>query len=228
MSIKGDREERTLLIRQLKYTEDILKRFGMENCKPVSTHIEPGKRFQNSQDDDELNSTMVYQQAIGCLTYLSTATRRPDIAIAVSILSRFMSKPSKEHWSGVKRIFRYLKGTLNFGLKFTVDERNLELIGFSDADWAGDLDTRHSTSGYIFKIRNSTFSWCSKKQITVAKSTPEAEYVALALLPKRPFGYVICYLILDRKSLQQHISLRIIKEQFNLQKPKVSRQNQAY
>ena len=92
-----------------------------------------------------------------------------------------MSKPNKEHWSGVKRIFRYLKGTLDFGLKFSMNEGNAELIGFSDADWAGDLNTRHSTSGYIFQIGSSTVSWCSKKQATVAKSTTEAEYVALAL-----------------------------------------------
>ena len=74
-----------------------------------------------------------------------------------------------------------MKGTLDFGLKFFVDEGNLQLIGFSDADWAGDIDTRHSTSGYVFQIGNSTISWCSKKQITVAKSTTEAEYVSLAL-----------------------------------------------
>ena len=180
MSIKRDRENRTLSIGQSRYTKEILRKFGMENCKPVSTPIETGKRFQSSQDNDELFNINIYQQAVGCLTYLSTATR-PDIAVAVNKLSRFMSKPNQEHWSGVKRIFRYLKGTLDFGLKFSVDEGNLQLIGFSDADWAGDIDTRHSTSGYIFQIGNSTISWCSKKQITVAKSTTEAEYVSLAL-----------------------------------------------
>ena len=177
MSIKRDRENRTLLIGQPRYTKEILRKFGMENCKPVSTPIESEKRFQSSQDYDELFDVNIYQQAVGCLTYLSTATR-PDIAVAVNKLSRFMSKPNQEHWNGVKRIFRYLKGTLDFGLKFFVDEGNLQLIGFSDTDWAGDIDTRHSTSGYIFQIGNSTISWCSKKQITVAKSTTEAEYVS--------------------------------------------------
>ena len=180
MSITRNRESRTLLIRQPRYTKEILRKFGMDECKPVSTPMESGKRFQSSQDNEELFDINAYQQAIGCLTYLSTATR-PDIAVAVNILSRFMSKPNKEHWSGVKRIFRYLKGTLDFGLKFSMNEGNAELIGFSDADWAGDLNTRHSTSGYIFQIGSSTVSWCSKKQATVAKSTTEAEYVALAL-----------------------------------------------
>ena len=184
MSITRNRESRTLLIRQPRYTKEILRKFGMDECKPVSTPMESGKRFQSSQDNEELFDINAYQQAIGCLTYLSTATR-PDIAVAVNILSRFMSKPNKEHWSGVKRIFRYLKGTLDFGLKFSMNEGNAELIGFSDADWAGDLNTRHSTSGYIFQIGSSTVSWCSKKQATVAKSTTEAESVALALATQK-------------------------------------------
>ena len=109
--------------------------------------------------------------------YASTATR-PDIAVAVGILSQFMSDPSSGHWMGVKRLLRYIKGTLNYGLKFTADGSEHDLYGFSDADWAGDVDTRRSTSGYVFKVANSTVSWCSKKQATVAKSTTEAEYVA--------------------------------------------------
>ena len=81
----------------------------------------------------------------------------------------------------VKRIFRYIKRTLNFGLKFSNDDSERQLYGFSDADWAGDIDTRHSTSDYVFKIANSTVSWCSKRQSSVAKSTTEAEYIALSL-----------------------------------------------
>ena len=119
----------------------------------------------------------IYQQAIGCLTYASVCTR-PDIAAAVSSLSQFMSQPSVDHWSGVKRILRYIKGTLNYGLIFT--EGDSVLRGYSDADWAGDLDTRRSTSGYVFMIGDSTVSWSSKRQATVAKSTTEAEYVALS------------------------------------------------
>ena len=90
-----------------------------------------------------------------------------------------MSDPSKEHWTGIKRLLRYIKGTLNFGLKFRAhgDE---ELYGYSDANWAGDVDTRRSTSGYVFKIADSTISWSSRKQATVAKSTTEAEYVSLS------------------------------------------------
>ena len=91
-----------------------------------------------------------------------------------------MSRPSKDHWIGVKRVLRYLKGTLNYGLKFSAHDEDPELIGYSDADWAGDVDTRRSTSGYVFQIGRSTVSWSSRKQATVAKSSTEAEYVALS------------------------------------------------
>ena len=91
-----------------------------------------------------------------------------------------MAKPSETHWMGVKRIFRYLRGTTNYGLKYDGNVGSLDLVGFSDADWAGDINTRRSTSGYAFQLGNSTVSWSSRKQHTVAKSSTEAEYVALS------------------------------------------------
>ena len=90
-----------------------------------------------------------------------------------------MSKPSEDHWMGVKRVLRYLKGTLNYGLKFSVHGEQTELNGYTDADWAGNVDTRRSTSGYVFQFGNGTISWSSRKQPTVAKFSTEAEYVAL-------------------------------------------------
>ena len=179
MSNKRDRATRTLTISQGQYLKDLLKRFGMEECKPVSTLLESGKKFHKRADEEERCDKSIYQQAIGCLTYVSTATR-PDIAAAVVTLSQFMSDTSKEHWMGVKRVLRYIKGTPSYGLKFTVNVDECDLYGFSDADWAGDADNRWSTSGYVFKVANSTVSWCCKKQATVAKSTTEAEYVALS------------------------------------------------
>ena len=123
---------------------------------------------------------------LGCLAYVSTATR-PDIAAAVVTLSQFMSDPSKEHWIGVKRMLRYIKGTLSYGLKFSVNDDEYDLYGFSDADWAGDADNRRSTSGYVFKVADFTVNWCRKKQATVAKSTTEAEYVALSQSTQEAF-----------------------------------------
>ncbi len=162
MSIKRDRTNKVLFINQAKYVESVLNRFRMQDCKSVSTPLEVGTTFHKRTDIEEPFDKHEYQQAIGCLTYLSTATR-PDIAAAVSILSAFMSNPSMEHWAGIKRILRYVKGTLNHGLKFTGNGDDHELYGYSDANWAGDVDTRRSVSGYVFKVANSTM-WRSPLQ----------------------------------------------------------------
>ena len=147
-------------------------------CNPVSTPLETGKTFQKRADDEEPCNKETYQQAIGCLTYVSTSTR-PGIAAAVGLLSQYMSNPSKDHWLGIKRLLRYIKGTLTYGLKFVANKNECDLHDYADPNWAGDVDTRRSISGYIFKVADATISWSSKKQSTVAKSTTEAEFVAL-------------------------------------------------
>ena len=91
-----------------------------------------------------------------------------------------MAKPSSEHWVAAKRVLRYIKGTVNVGLVFRKSDK-FDLVGYSDADWAGDVDSRKSTSGYVFMLGNSVISWTSKKQPVVALSTTEAEYIALCL-----------------------------------------------
>ena len=125
-------------------------------------------------------SRVPYVSAVGGLMYAMVYTR-PDIAHAVGVLSRFMSNPGKEHWTAVKRVFRYLRGTSDYGLCYQgrpILEIMLEIHGFVDADWAGDLDQRRSTSGYVFSLFGGTVSWMSKRQSVVALSTIEAEYIA--------------------------------------------------
>ena len=179
VSIKRDRESKTLTISQSHYIEKVLKNFGMENCKPISTPLEPGRKFQQLTPSDEPFDVHTYQQSIGCLTYMSAATR-PDIAAAVGVLSQYMSKPSRDHWMGVKHVFRYLKGTLKYGLKFSVNAEEPELFGYSDGDCAGDTETRRATSGYVIQFGSGTISWSSREQSTGSKSTTEAEYVSLS------------------------------------------------
>ena len=106
---------------------------------------------------------------------------RPQIAHAVGVLSRFMSKPGKEHWTVVKRVFRYLHGTSDYGLCYQGRsglERMLDICGFVDANWVGDLDQRRSTSGYVFNLFGGEISWMSKKKSIVALSNTEEEYMA--------------------------------------------------
>lgn len=163
---------------QPNYTAEILNKFQMENSKPTKTPCDTGTKLTKASSNSELFDKDVYQSAIGSLLYLSTRTR-PDIAYAVSNVARFSSQPTKEHWTAVKHILRYLNGTRNYGLLYSSEETN-NLTGYSDADWAGDLNDRKSTSGYLFKMSGAAISWKSKKQTCVALSTAEAEYMALA------------------------------------------------
>ena len=121
---------------------------------------------------------VLYQSAVGSLLYLSNWTR-PVITYAVSSVSRFCTNPTKQHWTAVKRIMRYLKGTPNHGLIYSKNDPK-DCVGYSDADWAGDVNDRKSTSGYLFKISGAPVSWRSKKQSCTALSTAEAEYMALS------------------------------------------------
>ena len=150
----------------------------MENSKPTATLIDTGAKLIKATENSKLFNQELYQSAIGSLLYLSIRTR-PDIAYTVSNVARFCSKPTMEHWKSIKHIMRYLNGTRNYGLLYD-KEKVTDFIGYSDADWAGDLDDRRSTSGYLFKLSGATVSWRSKKQSCVALSTADAEYMALA------------------------------------------------
>ena len=150
----------------------------MEDAKPVKTPVSPEIKLIPCESESEVYNQKMYQAAVGSLLYLSTKTR-PDIAYAVGSVARFCAKPSKQHWTAIKRIFRYLKGTSNFGLLYN-GNASPSCVGYSDADWAGDVGDRKSTSGYMFLFGGTAISWKSSKQTSVALSTTEAEYVALA------------------------------------------------
>ena len=165
-------------IGQPAYTAEVLKRFQMENSKPTATPIDTGAKLTKATEDSKLFNQELYQSAIESLLNLSTRTRR-DIAYAVSNVARFCSKPTIEHWKSIKHIMGYLNGTRNYGLLYD-KEKVTDFIGYSDADWAGDLDDRWSSSGYIFKLSGAAVSWRSQKHSCVALSTAEAEYMASA------------------------------------------------
>jgi len=137
-----------------------------------------GQRLEKN-DDNPVN-IKEYQALIGSLTYAAMSTR-PDITEALSVVSQFASNPNETHWKAAKRILRYLKGTLIYGICFCGNSnKDVKLSGFVDADWAGDVETRKSQSGYVFHLCGGPVSWVSRKQTVVAMSTTEAEYVAAA------------------------------------------------
>ena len=128
-------------------------------------------------DSKDQMSKIPYMQAIGCLLFAAQISR-PDITCAVNLLSRYCTNPGKPHWQAVKRIMRYLKGTLNLGIVYE-KEPDGNVKGFCDADWAGSVDDRQSTTGYIFIYQNAAIYWATRKQKTVALSSTEAEFISL-------------------------------------------------
>lgn len=172
-----------LFLDQQMYIEEVLKRFNMENSKPVATPIDPGMKLDRSmcpktQEEVEEMKKVPFKEAVGSLLYAAQATR-PDIAFAVNLVSQFSMNPGRQHWEAVKRIMRYLRGTSDAKLTYT-KEGDPQLTGYTDADWGGDPDTRKSTTGYVFKKMGGAISWSVKRQQCVALSSCEAEFIALS------------------------------------------------
>src|SRR5665647_2640866 len=183
-----------MCIRDRAYIEQILEDFGMDECKSVS-HPGAQEELVTTTDDNaaaahstQLDQTELrafpYRRAIGLLMYLSN-TSRPDITNAVNLVSRFVERPNLSHVRAVKQILRYLSGTRQHGLLFAWDARDdptspLELVGYADANWAGCLEIRRSTTGTIITLGGSIVDWASKRQKTAALSSCEAEYMSVA------------------------------------------------
>lgn len=157
----------TCLLNQEKYIGKVLERFNMKNCKSIGCPIESGVRLSKDMtpktpEEIEEMKKIPYRSAVGSLIYLVTGTR-PDIAVATSNVAKYCENPGPQHWTAVKRIFRYLQGTSDWGLLF--NPKDDTLIGYSDADWAGDIDSRRSTTGYLFTIGGVPVSWKSRNKL---------------------------------------------------------------
>ena len=176
-----ERDAKKLWLSQEKYIEKVLQRFNMNKAKPTScplaSHFSLSSKQSPSTEIEEQEMKWVpYSSAVGSLMYAMVCTR-PDIAHAVGVVSRFLSNPGKEHWNAVKWILRYLRGTSKMCLCFGGDKP--ELVGYTDADMAGDVDSRKSTSGYMIVFSGGAVSWQSRLQKCVALSTTEAEFIAI-------------------------------------------------
>ncbi|KAL5834699.1 hypothetical protein ACOSQ4_014196 [Xanthoceras sorbifolium] len=181
MRIKRDTKSETLLLSQAEYIKKVLSRFNMQDAKPVSTplgvHFRLSKEQSPKTEEERTHMAKVpYASAIGSLMYAMVCTR-PDIAQAVGAVSRYMNNPGKIHWEAVKWILRYLRGTTNKTLCFKGGDTTL--TGYVDADLAGNVDIRKSTTGYVYTLGGTAVSWVSQLQKIVALSTTEAEYVAV-------------------------------------------------
>lgn len=177
LGINVNRTEGKLELDQKDYLQEILNKYNMENCKPVATPIEVGLDIpKESANNEEL--TKRCRRLIGRLMYAMLGTR-PDLCFAMSFLSRYQANANEELWKALKRVLRYIKGSLDLKLTYNAHEHRPVLIGYTDADWAGDKEDRKSTSGYLMQVFGCTVSWSSSKQQCVSLSTTESEYIAL-------------------------------------------------
>ena len=164
-----------IFLSQTAYSQKVLQHAKLGECNAAITPLESRAQFTNEEGRLMVNSN-VYCSLIGSLRYLTHT--RLNLLFSVGIPSRYMENPSQEHYNGVKRVLRYIKGTEDCGLFCKKGDLKGELIGYSDSDFAGDCNDRKSTSGHIFFFGGMAVSWSSQKQSIVALSSCEAEYVA--------------------------------------------------
>ncbi|KAK0578805.1 hypothetical protein LWI29_016460 [Acer saccharum] len=163
-----------IFITQAKYAKNLVKKFGLEKAKHCDTPMSTTLKLSKDASGKSVEQTL-YRGMIGSLLYLTAS--RPDISFSVGVCARYQADPKESHLSSVKRIIRYVNGTSNYGIWYSFDT-NASLVGFSDADWAGNCDDRKSTSGGCFFLGNNLVSWFCKKQNSISLSTAEAEYIA--------------------------------------------------
>ena len=181
IKIDRDRDRYILGLSQNTYIQKVLERFGMKDCSPSVAPIVKGDKFHMNQCprndlEKEQMHNIPYASAVGSMMYAQVCTR-PDIAFVVGMLGRYQSNPGLDHWRAAKKVMRYLQGTKDYMLMFRHTD-SLEVVGYSDADFAGCVDSRKSTSGYIFMLADGAVSWRSAKQSLIATSTMEAEFVS--------------------------------------------------
>jgi len=173
-----------LKLHQTRFILKVLQRFDMQDCNGVQTPMETGQRLASAKDDDNLIEPCEYLSLVGSLMYIAVGTR-PDLAFAIATLSKFNTKPTTLYFLATKRLLRFLKQTIGMALVYGAVDN---LIGYTDSDFAGDLNDRKSTSGYVFTLAGTAVSWKSKKQSLVSLSSTEAEYIGCSEAAREAIG----------------------------------------
>lgn len=176
LGVKITKTKDGFIMCQSHYVEKVLKKFDSFDVTAVRTPYDPSIHLKKNKGKSVSQSE--YAKIIGSLMFLMNYTR-PDIAYAVSRLSRYTHNPCNEHWNALKRLLKYLKGTIDWGLNYKRFPNVLE--GYCDANWVSDNDEVSSTSGYVFTLCGAAISWKSAKQTVIARSTMESEFIALDL-----------------------------------------------
>jgi hypothetical protein len=180
LGVEVQQTHESIKISQGKHAREILEKFGYQDAHAVGNPMETNVRLAPLDKEEKSETSFPYREAIGMLMYLATSTR-PDLAFTLGQLSRFVANPSAKHVGAVKRVLRYLAGTLDYGITY---ERKQDAVGevvldgYSDSDWANDPEQRKSTTGFVFSLSGGAIAWMSCRQSIIALSTAEAEDVA--------------------------------------------------
>ena len=171
----------TISLSQTQLIEDFLARHGLSDCNPTKTPLSPGCKLLAS-DSPEIPDPVLgrqYRDICGSLSYLALWTR-PDLAFTAQALACHMLNPGPVHMAHAWHALRYLRGTANLSLTYSLQQPSLTnlLLGFADSDWASDPDTRRSVGAYVFILNGAAVAWSAKRQLSVAVSTSEAEYMS--------------------------------------------------
>ena len=177
LEVNRDRNKRMISLNQHGYVKKLSEKYGLQNCKPTHSPADANSKLHMMDEDEEFVPRHPYREIVGSLMYAMVCTR-PDIADAVGSVAKYCEKYSNEHWIAAKRIAKYLKTTSKYALNYGGNNSS-GLVGYADANWASDPDTRKSTTGYVFLLNGGAVSWNSKRQSTVATSSTEAEYMSL-------------------------------------------------
>ncbi|WKA05383.1 hypothetical protein VitviT2T_023353 [Vitis vinifera] len=178
LGIEVSRSSEGIFLSQRKYVLDLLQETGMSGCQPVNTPIEEGLKLCVEPNQVSTDKGR-YQRLVGRLMYL--AHTRPDLTYALSVVSQYMHNPGEQHMNAVMRILRYLKNAPGKGILFAKNVNHQSIEVYTDADWAGAVDDRRSTSGYFTFVGGNLVTWKSKKQNVVARSSAEVEFRGMAL-----------------------------------------------
>ena len=176
LGINFELTEQGISLCRKQYLLKLLEKYRLSEANTVSTPMDLNVKLVKDDSYSKKADATQYQSMVGSLLHAARATR-PDIAHAVGMVSKYNAVPTQAHLTAVKRIFRYLKGTINLKLQYR--STGEKILGYSDADWANDSDDRHSTTGNVLTMSGGAISWLSQKQATVALSTAEAKYIAL-------------------------------------------------
>jgi len=179
--IERDRKSSTVKISQSKYIERVVSSFGLDDAYGADIPMNPGMVLEAPIEGENMNTSnsFPYRELLGFLMYIAVTTT-PNIMFSVSRLARYSTIASEMHWKAVKDVLRYLKRTSEFGLVYG-GPSEITVVGYTDADWAGDRASRKSTSGYVFLVNKTVFPWKSSLQKVVSASSTEAEYISQAL-----------------------------------------------